>query len=187
MYQHHIQLTTAEKLDINTAMAWYETVKQYGPENNIQPYYSGDLKVAMEYGTREGDDMPNIYTVPLQRDLTTDETMFIVQAWEYLYKDDFNIEISNQYNANAFGDFENSIEIDEDIKTQAINDMGKWSHNRWVDAQISEGWRAGNYYSSKEKTHPALKNWDLLPESHRRSPQFTDQDILEWLQKNKII
>jgi len=186
MYQHHIQLVTSEKLDSNIAMAWYETVKQYGPESNIKPYLMGEQEVAMEYGMRD-DNLPHVYTIPLNRDLTTDETLFIVQAWEYLYQGDFDVEISNQYRANGFGNIDTDIQIDEDIKAQAISDMGKWSHNRWVDAQIAEGWRSGNYFSSKEKTHPALKNWDLLPESHRRSPEFSDQEILEWLHKNKII
>jgi hypothetical protein len=63
-------------------------------------------------------------------------------------------------------------------------EMKKWSHNRWVDEKISQGWRYGAYFNSREKTHPAMQNWDQLSESHRRSPEFTDVEILEWIHKN---
>ena len=65
--------------------------------------------------------------------------------------------------------------------------MGKFNHNRWVSNKVNEGWQWGSYFSSKNKTHPALKDWDTLPKSHRRTPDYTNTDIMEWLKQINII
>ena len=65
--------------------------------------------------------------------------------------------------------------------------MKKWHHNRWVSEKVSEGWRHGSYFNSADKTHPALRDWDSLTETHRRSPDFDDNEILEWLSKRGIV
>ena len=185
MYQHHIQLKTQEPLDNTTALLWYKTVKQYGPEGVVYNYNYNGSDVALEYGTCDDCESPHVYTVPLLRDLTTDETLFIVQAWEYQFELDFDIEISNQYNMMPAGDIENII--DDEVRQTAVADMNKWHHNRWVETKVMEGWRWGTYFSTSEKTHPALRKWDDLPESHRRTADITDAEIMEWLQKHQII
>jgi len=187
MYQHHIQLKVGEMLTASEAIKWYHTVEEYGPESVVMPFMYNGNEIAMEYGVSDGDEFEHCYTVPLKRDLTSEETAFVISAWEYMFPQDFDIEISNQYNPSMMGDFENSFEIDPEVKQMAIADMNKNHHNRWVEGKISEGWRHGAYYNSREKTHPALRTWDMLPESHRRSPEFTDKEIYEWLIKNKRI
>ena len=187
MYQHHVMLKTPVQLSAQDALKWYQAVKEYGPEDIVMPYMRNNEEIAMEYGIMDGDEFEHCLTVPLARNLTQEETGFIVDAWDYMYHEDFDIEISNQYDPNGMGDFENTFEIDPEVKDQAVADMQKWHHNRWVEAKVNEGWRHGSYFSSKEKTHPALRNWDLLPESHRRAPEFTDQEVYEWLHKNGLI
>ena len=59
--------------------------------------------------------------------------------------------------------------------------MKKWHHNRWVTEMSHTGWRWGTSFSESNKTHPALRDWDALPESHRRSPNFDQKEITEWL------
>jgi len=184
MYQHHIQVKTPEPLDSEMAMAWYQTVTVYGPEGITLAYQHDDEQVSMEYGECDDCEFPHVYTVPLKRDMTYDETLFVVQAWEHVYKDDFDIEISNSY-TNM--DDEAEIEIDEEVRARAISDLNKQSHNRWVNTQMNEGWRWGTYYNSREKTHPAMRDWDSLPESHRRARDITNKEIFEWLKFNRII
>lgn len=185
-YQHHIQLRTIEKLSYEQAVMWYQIVKEFGPENIVYSYQRNGNDIAMEYGTYEGEDYPNAYVVPLVRDITSDEAAFIVAAWEHVFKQDFNIELTNQY-SNMQTDYDTEYDIDEDVKSQVLEDMKKWNHNRWVDHKINEGWRWGQYYNSKLKTHPSLRDWDTLPESHRRAPEFETKDVIEFLTKNKII
>lgn len=184
MYQHHIQVKTAEPLNKELALGWLQTVSVYGPEGITLTYQHNDTQVSMEYGTSEESEFQHVYTVPLKRDMTFDEALFIVQAWEHVYPGDFDIELSNSYQ-NMDDDAE--IEIDEEVRARAISDLNKQSHNRWMHQQMHEGWRWGTHYNSREKMHPALRSWDDLPESHRRARQITDKEIFEWLKFHKII
>ena len=186
MYQHHIQLKTPEKLGAQTAIQWFQVVKRYGPPNVVYSYQQGENFVAMEYGVCEGDEFPHAYVVPLTRDMSAQEAQVVVAAWEYMYDGDFDVELSSNFDAGMMGDIDNNmISIDEEVKQQAITEMKKWHHNRWVEEKSGQGWRYGAYYNSREKTHPAMQNWDQLSESHRRSPEFSDIEILEWIHKNK--
>lgn len=183
-YKHHIQLRTPEPISGEDAVMWYETVKEFGPSGTVYAYKHDGKEVGMEYGTLEDDEMPHGYVVPLIRDIDSDEALFIVAAWEYLYKGDFNIELSNQFDTADPEDIEDiELDIEESLRQQVITDMNKWEHNRWVDQMVSEGWRCGSYYNSKQKTHPAMKNWDSLPESHRRSRQISNREVFEWIQR----
>jgi len=182
MYQHHIILKVAEQLDSTLAMDFRGIVKRFGPEGVVFAYDHGDDKVALEYGLQEGAEMPHAYIVPLTRDLAPDEAAIIVAAWDYKFVPDFDIEISNQY--NMMSDYE--IEMDEAVALNATIDLNKWHHNRWKDEMISEGWHYGLYFSESKKSHPALRDWDSLPESHRRSPEFNNKELLEWLHKNGV-
>jgi len=186
-YQHHIQLKTAQPLSSEESLKWYRTVKEFSPLETVLQYQLGEDVIGMEYGMCSDCDMPNTYVIPMTRDITAQEALFIVNVWEFHYDGDFDIELSSQYDAAGMGNFENSIHIDEDVKHQAITDMKKWHHNRWVSEQVSEGWRHGAYFNSSQKTHPALKDWDSLTETHRRAPEFEDTEILEWLSRRGII
>ena len=176
MFQHHIILATPEVMESELVHKWYDFVKTYGPEGIVSPYTTVDGDVAIEYGVRESD-MPHCYIIPLHRDLTTDETQFIVATWEHVYPEDFDIEISNQYDVSRSYEYD----INEEFETRARHDMKKWHHNRWVTEMSHKGWRWGTSFSESNKTHPALRDWDSLPESHRRSPNFDQKEITEWL------
>lgn len=178
MYQHHIILSTLEPLDSYTAIAWYKAVKTFGPEGIVYAYTVGETDVGMEYGVRN-EEFGHCYIVPLKRDLTPAETQIIVAAWEYMFDMDFDIEISNQYSVDS----EYEYNIDEAVETRARTEMKKWHHNRWLNEMMSNGWRYGMYFSERNKTHPALRDWDSLPESHRRSPEFNQKEITEWLRR----
>lgn len=186
MYQHHIQLRVDSPLSSDQALAWFKTVKEFSPEDVLFSYNHNGQNVAMEYGTSD-EEVLHVYTIPLKRDITAPEAQFIVEAWDYVFDPDFDIEISNAYDANAMGEFQNSLEIDEDIVQQATNDINKWRHNRWVEESVQNGWRWGTYFNSKEKTHPAMRNWDDLTESHRRSQIIEKQEIYNWLKTNGIV
>lgn len=188
MYQHHILLRTNEALCGEDALVWYEIVKEYSPENTVFAYQYHGKNVAMEYGLFLENEFAHAYTVPLTRDLTSSETMIIMNAWEVMYPSDFDIEVSNSYEDLGMGEFQNTIEynLDEELKEESYNTICKWEHNRWLDEKISEGWRWGSYFSSKEKTHPALRDWDSLSEAYRRNRPIDDKEIYEWLHNKNI-
>lgn len=179
MYQHHIMLKTQEPLENLDISSWYKTVREYGPESIVYKYPYADGFVGMEYATCDTAEFTHCYIVPLARNLTATEAQFIVAAWEYIFPQDFDIEISNQYDDTP----EYEIEIDQEVYESATTDMKKWHHNRWVSEMVGQGWRHGQYFSESKKTHPALRDWDSLPESHRRAPEFTKKQVFEWLRK----
>jgi len=186
-YQHHIQLKTAEPLTQVQALTWYKAVKEFSPIETVLKYQLGEDLIGMEYGHCADCDFPHTYVVPLTRDITAEEALFIVNVWDYQFDGDFDIELSSQYDAGIMGSMDSSVHIDEDVKNQAVFDMKKWHHNRWVSEKVSEGWRHGSYFNSSEKTHPALRDWDSLTETHRRAPEFDNNEILEWLERRGII
>lgn len=179
MYQHHIMLKTQQPLDSTGAIKWYNAVRDYGPDGIIYQYQYGDTFVGMEYSTCDCEDFTHCYVVPLMRNMTEAETQIVLAAWEYMFAEDFDIEISSQYDENP--GFE--IDIDAEVMESALANMGKWHHNRWVTEMTGAGWRHGQYFSESKKTHPALRQWDDLPESHRRTPEFTNEEVYHWLRK----
>ena len=183
MYQHHIILKTTEALDSETAMDWLGICKRFSPEGVVFSYQHGSKEVAMEYGIDSNcPEFPNTYTVPLIRDLTQEEAAIVVAAWDYKFIPDFNIEISNQY--DTMQDVE--LDIDPEVMEAATIHLNKWHHNRWRDEMLIKGWHYGLYFSESKKSDPAIRDWDSLPESHRRSPQFDNKEIFEWLRKNGV-
>ena len=98
------------------------------------------------------------YKMILKKEISEFELKFIVNAWDYYYSQDFEIE-ANSSDYITFDD----VEIDENTLEFIKNISSKYLHNRWVDKKINDGWRYGMYYNSDELTHPALRSWDNLP------------------------
>lgn len=188
MYEYHIQLKTAEALPDAGAAGWYKCVEEFGPDDVIQSYDYEGSEVAMEYGMCSScDEFKHVYTVPLKRNLTSYETLVILNAWEYIYPEDFDIEISGDLDMEAANDEAAEVSISDEVRESVVRDIHKFRHNRWVESKLGEGWRWSGAFSSKNKTHPGLRDWDNLNEDMRRGTEVSDREILEWLHNRRII
>ena len=100
---------------------------------------------------------------------------------------DFEVESSNVYRADAdFGHpFEYDINIEEDAKITLYNSMARQHHNRWIQERQQNGWRFGLNLDLTEKTHPAMRPWDDLPESYQKRMAIQDKELLDFYAKNK--
>ena len=49
---------------------------------------------------------------------------------------------------------------------------------------MTKGYRYGLGMSITEKTHPAMRPWDDLPENYRRMPMMTDKKLLDYYSQN---
>ena len=49
---------------------------------------------------------------------------------------------------------------------------------------MHDGYRYGLKMSIEEKTHPAMRPWDDLPETYRRMPETTDKELLDFYSAN---
>ena len=48
----------------------------------------------------------------------------------------------------------------------------------------NKGFRYGLGLNIKEKTHPAIRPYDDLPESYRKMPQMTSRKLLDYYSQN---
>ena len=58
------------------------------------------------------------------------------------------------------------------------------AHNEWIKEMMGKGYRYGLNMSVNEKTHPAMRPYDELPENYRKTPEKTDQQLLDYYSRN---
>src|SRR6056300_1118900 len=132
----------------------------------------------------QGDEY--LYILPLFRHLSADEAERIVEGYMRVTEHDFEIEASNIYRANAdFGHpFEYDIQMDESARNIIHENLARHHHNIWIQEKQNAGWRYGLNLNLNEKTHPAMRPWDELPERYRRKKNVEDKELLDYYVKN---
>ena len=180
MQDFYILQRTPTVLNAQEIRRWYITVDMLAPDNIIM----GDDET--NNFMLASQDKELLYIVPLVRHLTEDEAERIVEGYMRVSEHDFQIETSNVYRANA--DFGHPFETDYQIAVEAKNVLkdayARQRHNSWIQEQMDLGFRYGLNFSIKEKTHPAMRPWDDLPESYRRMPETTDKELLDFYSSN---
>ena len=180
MQDFYILQRTQKVLNAGEIRRWYLTVDMLAPENTIM----GDDETNSFMLASQEDDL--LYIVPLVRHLTEEEAQRIVEGYMRVTEHDFEIETSNVYRANA--DFGHPFETDYQISVEAKNVLkdayARQRHNAWIQEQMGLGFRYGLNYNLEEKTHPAMRPWDDLPESYRRMPETTDKELLDFYSSN---
>jgi hypothetical protein len=180
--KHYIRLLTERELSDDEMDLWFNTVVKFAPPG-VAVYDESD-EFEVEEDEVEGDEgLDNVYIVYLTRDLQPSEAEFIVTAWEFRYADDFEIEISNLYRADANLQNPFELEIEPEAYENIKQTAAKFVHNRWVDQKIQEGWRYGLRMSTARKTHPALRDWDSLPHAYRKIPVMSERQALDFYTK----
>ena len=180
MQDFYILQRTPTVLNAQEIRRWYITVDMLAPDNIIM----GDDET--NNFMLASQDKELLYIVPLVRHLTEDEAERIVEGYMRVSEHDFQIETSNVYRANA--DFGHPFETDYQRAVEAKNVLkdayARQRHNSWIQEQMDLGFRYGLNFSIKEKTHPAMRPWDDLPESYRRMPETTDKELLDFYSAN---
>lgn len=166
----YIILKTAQKLDDDQEKLFYKIVKKLTPPNAVN---SKLLK-------RSSNDYYN-YKILLNDSLSYEDSKFIVNAWDYYFNYDFEIEISSK---DEISD-NTIIDMDDDSFNHIRKVASKYLHNRWIDKKIQEGWRYGLLYNKEEKTHPALKEWDNLPSEHKKLIELDKEKAYRFFIENK--
>ena len=175
MQDFYIQQRTQKQLTSDQIQRWYLTVNMLGPDNII-----GDEFIL---ASQEND---LLYIIPLVRHLTPQEAERIVEGYMRVTEHDFQIETSNVYRANAdLGHpFEDELQIEEGAKNIIQATYARQAHNEWIQEMMNKGFRYGLSLSINEKTHPAIRPYDDLPESYRKMPQMTNRKILDYYSQN---
>lgn len=180
MQDFYILQRTATPLSAENIKKWYFTVEMLAPDGILSGNDDNNaLVLAMQ-------DAAYLYILPLVRHLTADEAERIVEGYMRVTEHDFEIESSNVYEAEAnFGQpFEYDIRIEEEVKNQIHEMMARQHHNTWINEQINKGWRFGLNLDASQKTHPAMRPWDDLPEAFKRKRTAEDKQLLDYYSKN---
>ena len=180
MQDFYILQCSTKILDAEQIRRWMLTVEMLGPDNIIM----GDDESNSFLLASQGNEY--LYVIPMVRHLTEDEAERIVEGYMRIAEHDFEIETSNVYRANVdFGHpFEYDIQIAEEAKIVLKDSYARQAHNRWIQEKQNQGFRYGLNMSMKEKTHPAMRPWDDLPENYRLMPESTDKELLDFYSQN---
>ena len=180
MQDFYIQQRTSNPLNAEEIQRWYLTVEMLSPENTIM----GDDETNSFVLAAQDQDM--IYRIPLVRHLTSQEAETIVEGYMRITEHDFQIETSNVYRANSdLGHpFEDDFQIEEGAKSTLQDSYARQAHNEWIQEMTNKGFRYGLGLNIKEKTHPAIRPYDDLPESYRKMPQMTSRKLLDYYSQN---
>tara|TARA_B100000963_G_scaffold236663_1_gene206916 strand:+ start:20569 stop:21126 length:558 start_codon:yes stop_codon:yes gene_type:complete len=180
MEDFYIQQRTERYLNADQVQRWYLTVEMLAPPGVIKDDdQSGNFVLALQ-------DKELLYRVELVRHLTAQEAERIVEGYMRISEHDFEIETSNVYRADAdFGHpFAEDFTIQEEAKQILNSTYARQAHNEWIQSMMDKGYRYGLNMSIDEKTHPAMRPYDDLPESYRRMPKITEKKLLDYYSKN---
>ena len=180
MQDFYIQQRTTKTLNAEEIQRWFFTVVMLAPEGVI----AGDDDTTEFMLAAQQDDF--LYRIPLARHLAADEAERIVEGYMRVTEHDFEIETSNVYRADAdFGHpFEQEIVMDQGAKDILEQTYARQAHNEWIQEMIGNGYRYGLNMSVNERTHPAMRPYDDLPENYRRMPNTNEQKLLDFYSVN---
>ena len=180
MQDFYIQQRTERYLDADQIQRWYLTVEMLAPPGVIKDDdQTGNFVLALQ-------DNELLYRVELVRHLTAEEAERIVEGYMRVTEHDFQIETSNVYRAEAdFGHpFESDIQMEEGARNILQQTYARQAHNEWIKEMMSKGYRYGLNMSVNEKTHPAMRPYDDIPENYRNMPKINDQKLLDYYSLN---
>ena len=165
-----IALTVPEELSNEEIKGFLTIVRDNGPAGVLNPYsktYSNGNKANI-FILHSVVDAGYRYQIPLKRNLTGSELESIVGVWVEDFEGDFDIEASSPVLRMQDLSMFEEVEIDEDYEMIAFNVESNIKHQRWMDNQVSEGWRYGMKYDPKSKTSPLLRPWEQLSEKNQK-------------------
>tara|TARA_Y100001937_G_scaffold12496_1_gene15905 strand:+ start:4439 stop:4996 length:558 start_codon:yes stop_codon:yes gene_type:complete len=180
MQDFYIQQKTNQQLNAEEIQRWYLTVEMLSPDGIMM----GDDDTNTFILAVQDEDF--VYRIPLVRHLTADEAEKIVEGYMRVTNHDFNIETSNVYRADAdfMHPFAEDFNIEQEAKETLQDSYARQAHNEWIKEMMTKGYRYGLGMSITEKTHPAMRPWDDLPENYRRMPMMTDKKLLDYYSQN---
>jgi hypothetical protein len=176
MNEHYMRLLTDIELNSKQKRAWYRVVEKFlGADHATQPTNFLDSLTSHRDELQGDDDFPFVYVVYLSDDVDLAIAENIVAVWDQIYPRDYQIESSAEYSDDCD---DCDVEIDDAMHEEIQRRASKFLHNRWVESQLSEGWRFGLSRSSKDKTSPNMRDWDSLREEYRRElPMEREQAV----------
>lgn len=179
--QHYIRLACKKPLEKAMIQRWFKTVKNSTPENvvgSVQVEHPDKYLANVQLIHRTLADK-HVYEIPLTRSLLQKEVDYIENQWGSKGMD--WIEAS----APKIDPVRKEVQrdVDDPSYKQMCEEVSKTLHNRWVSDKVSQGWRYGIVYSSKDKTHPLMKPWEDLPKKNQEVDYELPLELLKIFKK----
>jgi len=181
MNKHYMRLLTDVELSQKQKMVWYKAVETFLSAEVVTTPTEFLDTLTTQHAELEGDDeFPHVYVVYLSDDIDHALAEQVVELWSRIYPRDFEIESSAELDCCD----DCAVEIDDAMHEEIQRRASKFIHNRWVETQVTEGWRFGLERNKENKTSPQMRDWDSLREEYRREIQMTREEATDFLKKH---
>ena len=182
MFNHpYICLSTKDDLDNKNLLNWFRAVSESGPSGIISAVELHADNKPQRFYRRRIDGM-NRYCVVLSRDLEGEEVNKIAHTANQTIPDgDWEISWSQHPQTESLTE-----EIREDLLKSIALEAAKRNHGKWLNKKITEGWRYGQNFNSRQKVSPMCREWDALSESYQAAEYHRMNTLLETLNEKKL-
>ena len=167
----YLKLIVDHKLEKKDIAKLRRIIVDYGPDDilssvsMIRPDNEPEEVVVIH---RKKPDSKHVYTYPLKRDLTESEVEVITQQWMMHFNGDFELESSANELVNYKRTYDDAAFINEDDYKNLCESIAKMQHQKWYKERTDNGWKYGQHFSRREKTHPMLRPWEDLPDKYKK-------------------
>lgn len=179
--KHYILQKTDEQLSVKDLTKWFLTISLLGPEDILS---SGEMTNSnFSFGM---DDEQYVYIADLNRNLTIKEAERIITGYLKVTTHDFEMESSGVYGDEKNSDdvWECEYIIDDEARKILTDNYCRQAHNEWIKYKMENDWRFGINLNIMEKTHPAMRPWDDLPDNFKKKFPLDDHKLIDYYSKN---
>ena len=182
MFNHpYICLSSYQELDDKNLIDWFGAVVESAPSGIISAVELRADKKPQRFYHRKIDGM-NRYCVALSRDLENQEANAIAHTANKAIPDgDWEISWSQNPHSPVVHE-----EIKQDILKTVALEAAKRNHGKWLNKKITEGWRYGQSFNSRQKISPMCREWDALSERYQAAEYHRMITLLEILDEMKL-
>ena len=175
-FEHHVRLITDKELDSTMIREYYKIVQSHF-DDIIEP--DEEDNVLVYHVNAKGN---HCYDIRLEEDLDLDEGDIMSQEIAELIPKDIEMQIEATSETDIEAEIEEHVDSLADTDRDAFaGDLARYKHNRWMEHYVGLGWRYGQKLDEREKTHPALRPWDELPEAVRKVDNEFPKTVVEYL------
>lgn len=156
-------MITNDSINDELLKKWIEIVCTFLPNGVLSSEQFATTSSVKFYKRLE--DITEYYIAVLSRNLTHQEASKIIKNFDNECSSDFEIRWSQTPMLHHIET--DDSDVDPNILLSAVSSAAKINHNKWLEKQISNGWRFGSEYNVVSKTSPICRDWDSLSDGYK--------------------
>jgi len=176
----YVQIIVPQEFTPQQIKTWFATVENNLPSGLISSTsleQKGQVRNS-KFFHKQTANKKHAYVIPLVRDLDASEVHSILKNWCEIYSDgDFTFDYSQSEGIKSAP----PPSLEQHKIDQVLDAWAKHQHQAWMKRHTDQGWRYGVRLSSKDKTHPWIQPWEILPSQAREINIKGVKDLLHIL------